>query len=68
MSADDLYQIWRRNAIEKARQAVRIANSSFAALEEKGSVYGRSIEAMRDMHLQALAVYESSPEQLREKP
>lgn len=68
MSTDDLYPLWRKRAIKKAREAVDVADCAFESLNDKGSIFGRSIAAMRDMHRQALAAYESSPEQLKGKP
>lgn len=67
MSLTNPYPLWRKDAIAGARQKVRAAEKAFDSLQGKTTIFARSIAAMAEMHRQALAVYENSPEALGEE-
>ena len=64
MSVTNLYPLWRKDAIAAARQKMRVAEKALDSLQGKTTIYAHSIAAMAEMHRQALAVYENSPETL----
>ena len=62
--AQQRYPLWRKDAIAGARQKARAAEKALDSLQDKTTIYARSIAAMADLHRKALAVYENSPEKL----
>jgi len=64
MKTSSLYQLWRAEKIKLAGFDVRSNQHVLHALNNKTSVYARSLEAMQDLHRKVLAIYEASPEQL----
>ena len=68
MTVTNLYPCWRKQAINDARDRVRIAERVLERLTEVDSTYSTAVKAIRDLHQQSLDLYESSPEQLGSKP
>ena len=64
MSTTALYPLWRRDAIFGARQKLNSAETALSSLQDQTTIFARSIAAMVDMHREALAVYENSPQSL----
>ena len=61
-----LYPNWRMDVIADARRKVQVAERALDGLQDKTTIYARSIAAVADMHRKALAVYENSPEAIGE--
>lgn len=66
--SENYYTPWIKSAREEARFKFKSADRAFSALENKTSVYGRSIEAMRDLRLKSLQLFEAAPDVLPSPP
>jgi hypothetical protein len=64
VNVNDLYQLWLANGRDELAEHVSRTQQGYDRLVHKDSIYGRSIKAILDLHIQMLAVWDAAPKTL----
>lgn len=60
----DLYKLWLKNDREELAGRVKAMQHAYDCLKNKDNLYGRSLKAILDLRIQALAVFDAAPSEL----